>query len=141
MDSIKKYRIQIFLILFICVFSIAITGYFVVNQTPEHLIKEEPPLLVCGNETEKSGNATEKNSDEKEVFNAYCASCHLKNYKIVGPALYPTDSTTLWHWLNGKNHEIDTSKLAEMSIDYHLKIGKESLDSSHLKLLLSYLTN
>ena len=54
MGIIKKYRIQIFLILLICVFSIAITGYFVVNQTPEHLIKKEPPLLVCGNATEKT---------------------------------------------------------------------------------------
>jgi hypothetical protein len=118
------------------IFTIGISFLLLSFDEPKYLgCATEIPQNFCGT---VSPNLNENVRKGKQIFNANCASCHMLNKNITGPALAKTDSTLLWNWLTIKNRKIDSTKFNEIGIDYHRIQWGEILDSTEIENLYKY---
>lgn len=91
------------------------------------------PTPICG-----TISFSEKEKKGKEIFNSNCLACHRLHKKMTGPALAYIDSIKLKTWLTTKN-EIDSTKVKNYKIEYHLVTFSNHLNNEDIKSLYEYL--
>ena len=95
-----------------------------------------PVPAFCGNP-----DSTENETKGKEIFNSNCAACHKKNSRSTGPALYQVDSLVMKKWLTNKRNKIDSTKIEELGIDYHIITFSKALNKKDINYLVEYSKN
>ena len=101
-----------------------------------------PPNLECRIPVPFCGtpglNLTDNQTKGKEIYNSNCAACHKLEARSTGPALRNIDSLVFVKWLIDKNHNIDSTKLDKLGIDYHRTMFKDFVNEENLALLIDY---
>lgn len=96
------------------------------------------PVPFCGTD---DPILTDNETKGKEIFNSNCAACHKKNARSTGPALQQVDSIVFIKWLTNKKHKIDSTKIEELGIDYHIVTFSKTLNKKEINYLIEYSKN
>ncbi len=117
------------------VFTIIIGFVIYKNNVPRTLVCGTPdPPAFCGT----LSNLTDKGREGKQLFNINCAACHMKKRNMTGPALSELDSIKMREWLTFQNGRLDSTKFAEMGIDYHKNMWGKTLNEKEIGQLIEY---
>lgn len=132
MKPINRILVSTFLFM---IFVIAVGFFVVTNNSRTELVCGTPDTIpFCGTVS----NLTENGQKGKNLFNQNCASCHIKDRIMTGPAFAKMDSQKIKDWLSNKNEALDSSKFNEWGIDYHKNTFGQTFEENEIGQIIEY---
>lgn len=137
MKLFEKLTIKILLLASgFLIFTVTLFSFFFLNcanESKQPTFPNETVRIFCGT------NLSETAHEGKQLFNMTCAACHKLDAIMTGPALYNTDAALFRKWMYYEKSKIDTTKLEQLGIDYHLNLSKQIYKVSDLERIYAYI--
>ena len=121
--------------IFFMVLTIIIGFVIYKNNVPKTFVcaTPDPPAFFV-----TQSNISESGREGKKIYNINCAACHMMKRNMTGPALSEMDSLKMKEWLTHDNGQLDSTKFAELGIDYHKNIWGKTLNKKQIGQLIEY---